>query len=255
MFNHTIHMNDALYYCNNPNIKVGSHKHLPVIVLSYTFATIFVFLPTLLLCCFPIKPFRKALFFCCSTRQHTVAMFMDTFQGYYKDGTEGTCDWSFLAELYPLLRVGIIWSGRHFSNGSSDHGHSQLMCCVIVSTIISIVRPYKKLIHNLVEILLLNTTTMLMWCITESQTIYFFNDITHVILIILLLLVPHLVLTLMIAHRVIQLLLHHLELSYNCRLINKFPWLAAAWKWLTSAVKEQALTATGQSVVTSYGTM
>ena len=40
--------------------------------------------------------------------------------------------------------------------------------------------------------------------------------------------------------------------------INEFPWLAAAWKWLTSAVtddKEQALKATGQSVVTLYGTM
>ena len=260
MLNYTAYTHDALYY--NPNIRVDSHKHLPLVVLSYTFATIFAFIPTILLCCYPMKFFREALFFCCGRRQHAIGMFMDTFQGYYKDGINGTYDWRFLAGLYPLLRVAIIWSGKYtYFYDDDDDRHDQLVYCIIVSSVISIVRPYKKLIHNLVEIVLLNMTTALVWCVTESQSIqrvaYYKDDPIHIITVVLLLLVPHIILTLMIACKVIQLLLHHLELTYNCRFINKFPWLCAAWRWVTTAVigdKEQDLTTTGHSIMI-YGTM
>ena len=35
-------------------------------------------------------------------------MIMDTFQGWYKDGTEGTYDYRPLSALYMLLRVGLV---------------------------------------------------------------------------------------------------------------------------------------------------
>ena len=38
---------------------------------------------------------------------------MDTFQGYYKDETNGICDWRFLAGLYPLLHT-IIKFDIHY---------------------------------------------------------------------------------------------------------------------------------------------
>ena len=33
---------------------------------------------------------------------------MDTFQGWYKDGTEGTRDYRFISGLYFLLRIGLV---------------------------------------------------------------------------------------------------------------------------------------------------
>ena len=35
-------------------------------------------------------------------------MIMDTFQGWYKDGTEGTYDYRPLSALYMLLRMALV---------------------------------------------------------------------------------------------------------------------------------------------------
>ena len=35
-------------------------------------------------------------------------MIMDTFQGWYKDGTEGTYDYRPLSALYMILRIGLV---------------------------------------------------------------------------------------------------------------------------------------------------
>ena len=56
MINSTLNTICNLYY--NPSIKVNSHKHTPFVVLSYTLVTLFVYIPTILLCCYPIKFFR-----------------------------------------------------------------------------------------------------------------------------------------------------------------------------------------------------
>ena len=94
--------------------------------------------------------------------QHTVGMFMDTFQGYYKDGTNGTYDWRYLSELYPLLRIGIVSSIEKMLNRYS-YAHKHISCCFIVTAVTSLVRPYKKLTHNLVEILMTFVIAFMMY--------------------------------------------------------------------------------------------
>ena len=113
IFNSTVHtthdrlfIHDRLYY--NPRIQIYSHQHIPFVVLSYTLTTAFVYIPIILLCCYPTKCFKKILSHCCGRKKVVFVMFMDTFQGYYKDGTSETYDWRSLSGL--LLFTSFIVS-------------------------------------------------------------------------------------------------------------------------------------------------
>ena len=184
-------------------------------------------------------------------------MFMDTFQGYYKDGTNGTYDWRFLAGLYPLLRIGIVSS---FEKMSDQYGQTQqhMTYCFIVIAVMSLVRPYKKLTHNLVEILLLILIAAMVCHVGQTnvsiqRATYIHDNIQHAIMIVLLLLVPHLLLALAIIYKLFHLLKWQLEQSYNCRLMNKIPWLDVVWSKLNRLVtghNEQT-----RAAVVCYGTI
>ena len=122
--------------------------------------------------------------------------------------------------------------------------------CFIVIAVMSLVRPYKKVTHNLVEILLMIVITMV--CCTGQisimqRTAYIHDDTGHAIMIVLLLLIPHLVLAVAIVYKLFHLLKSQLEQSYNCRIMNiKVPWLDVVWIKLSRVVSghnEQTLTA------------
>ena len=197
----------AYYY--NPNVRAGSHNIIPVIALSYTIMAAFVFIPTTLLCCYPLRLFRKVLFVCCGRFQHTINLFMETFQGYYKDGTNGTYDWRFLAGLYPLLRIIIMLSFLHPDSTKNN----STMWCIIVSGMFSLVRPYKKPTHNHVNIVLLTIITFMVWHVTDFWPISlyqntFLDHIGNIIILVLLVLVPHLILASVVIHKALQLLVY-----------------------------------------------
>lgn len=198
-------------YYYNPNVRAGSHNIniIPVIALSYTIMAVFVFIPTTLLCCYPLGLFRKVLFVCCGRFQHAVNIFMETFQGYYKDGTNGTYDWRFLAGLYPLLRIIIMLSFLHPESTKNN----STMWCIIVSGMFSLVRPYKKPTHNCVNIVLRSIITFMVWYVTDFWPISFYqynflDHIGNIIILVLLVLVPHLVLASVVIHKALQLLIN-----------------------------------------------
>ena len=131
---------NAIFY--NPNLDERSYENLPFIVLGFSLLTILVLIPTMILCCYQFT--RKI---CCCEKQHVLSMFMDTFQGHYKDGTNGTYDWRFLAGLYPLLRIFVIYSIHKHSHLSYINS-TQIFCCFAVNVIVAFIRPYKRLSHN-----------------------------------------------------------------------------------------------------------
>ena len=101
MFYYRFH---ALFY--NPIIGVYSYENLPFFAVGFTLSTIFVLLPTIFLCCYQFT--RKIPIRWCCGMQHVIIIFMDAFQGYYKDGTNGTYNLRFLAGLYLILRIIIV---------------------------------------------------------------------------------------------------------------------------------------------------
>lgn len=200
----------AYYY--NPNIRTGSRNIIPIIALSYAIMAVFVFIPTILLCFYPLRLFRKVLFVCCGRFQHTVDLFMEAFQGYFKDGTNGTYDFRFLAGVYPLLRIIIMLSFLHSYHRDNTNNYS-VMWCIVVSSIFSLVGPYKKLIHNRVNIVLLSLITFMMWYVTDFWPISLYqhkllDHIGNIIILVLLVLVPHLVFASVVIHKALQLLVY-----------------------------------------------
>ena len=93
-----------LYY--DANIEFFRGSHVPYDLLSATMALFFVIIPTLILILYPFQCFQKCLSYY-QIRRHFLHTFVDSFQGYYKDGTEpGTYDLRWFSYGL-LLRLGV----------------------------------------------------------------------------------------------------------------------------------------------------
>ena len=89
----------------DPAITFLDSEHIPYAILALFVILIFVVLPPLLLLLYPTRLFRKCLNYCGFQRWDILHFVMDIFQGWYKDGTEGTYDYRSLSSLYMLLRI------------------------------------------------------------------------------------------------------------------------------------------------------
>ena len=252
MLNGTFYSEQLYYY---PIISANSQQHFPFIVLAYSLTTVFVYIPIILLCCYPFKYFKRALFCCCSKRRLVADLFMDTFQGYYKDGTNGTYDWRFLSGLYPLLLAVTLTALNQKYRYHNGHMASYFLTCAIFS----LVRPYKKLVHNLVEILLLHMTVALLHYAKDNASLrranYFSggDDVNVLVSIIVMFIIPHCVLVIVIAYRACMLLQHRFDLLHKCRLRHTCLSLSNMWRRFTIAINGNNNITTDQPFV-SYGT-
>ena len=77
----------------DPTVIPYSHKHMPLLFLSVIILIFIVLPPTILLAVYPTRCFRKVS--TCLKPRWLIAIhiFVDTFQGCYKDGTNGTRDY------------------------------------------------------------------------------------------------------------------------------------------------------------------
>ena len=91
----------------DPTVRFFHSKHIPYIVLSLSILLIFILIPPLLLLFYPTRIFRKCLHYCGFQNWGILHMVMDIFQGWYKNGTEGTSDYRPFSAFYMLLRIGI----------------------------------------------------------------------------------------------------------------------------------------------------
>ena len=82
---------------------ISTWYFIPSVLLTY-------FPVIILLLLYPLKIFRKFLHYCCGGRKyHTIYVFMNTFQGHYKDSTNGTRDYRAVSCLNFLIKFVICW--------------------------------------------------------------------------------------------------------------------------------------------------
>ena len=92
----------ALYYAGD--IEYFGKEHLPYGILAIAVMCFFVILPTVTLTLYPFAFFQKFLNLF-PFRWNILHMFMDSFQGCYKNGTEpGTRDYRWFSAAYLVLR-------------------------------------------------------------------------------------------------------------------------------------------------------
>ena len=95
-----------LYY--DGSVEFLGREHLPYAVLAVFVMLFLVIFPLLLFILYPIKCFQKCLTYF-NLRCHALRVFMDAFQGFYKDGTDGTRDCRYFAVVHPLFKMTLFF--------------------------------------------------------------------------------------------------------------------------------------------------
>ena len=127
----------------------GSDTH-NIFVFTPTFTLLTVFaIPTLLMLVYPTRTFQKCLN-CCGLRCLPLHIFMDAFQGCYKNGTDGTRDYRYFAGLYLLFRFLVV---SDLINIVIYDDKNPFFFVVIFSFSFALCRPYKNNCFNVVDCL------------------------------------------------------------------------------------------------------
>ena len=153
----------GLYLYYDATIEYFGEEHLPYAVLAVTVMLVFILFPLLLLLLYPMRCFQQCLG-CIGVRWHALPIFIDAFQGCYKDGTNGTWDCRYFAAAFLFARI-LLFIIFGLSQTAMFYGAALFVFIVLVMAIV-IVRPYKPRFstYNAVDSVLV--LIMALWCAT-----------------------------------------------------------------------------------------
>ena len=138
-----------LYY--SPEMKLFRGQHVLFGLSSIFVLIVFILLPLFLLILYPFRLFQRLLNWC-GFHSQALHIFMDSFQGSLRDGTEGTTDCRWYSSFYLIGRIAFILlasltSSRYFFPIASK-------VLMIAAVLVSLIRPFKKSRHNTFEVIL-----------------------------------------------------------------------------------------------------
>ena len=158
----------------DPNIAYSSvyrqYYFVPMLLLNL----LFVFLPMLFLLLYPTRVCRRVIHCVCSGwMRSTLFLFMDNFQGCYKNGTAGTYDYRSASCLGFFSRLVVVWlllaSYSRRANVNNSAVTRIALTLMSMSLFYALVRPYKKQYMNIIESLLYATGGYLLILILHHQ--------------------------------------------------------------------------------------
>ena len=137
----------VVYY--DASMKYLSGTHRPFAFLAIFVLSTIVSIPLLILLLYPTRLFQKCLG-CCRVQWHPLHTFVDTFQGYYKNGTNKTHDYRSFSALYLILRILYM---QAFANHTEIHYKwiVTMVCPGIASLLFALLRPYKSNRYNVLD--------------------------------------------------------------------------------------------------------
>ena len=141
-----------------PDVSYFGRYHLPWACLALFFLLTFTLLPMLLLFLYPCSCFQSCLNRT-GLNSEPLRTFMDSFQGHYKDGTEGTYDLRFFSGVYLLVR-GLVYLSVALAYQVSSYGYTTIFL-IGFTAIVALARPFKKFRYNLSDVFFLTIITML----------------------------------------------------------------------------------------------
>ena len=116
-----------------------------------------IVLPTLYILLYPFKWFHELLD-CLHLRKQLLISLGDVFTGPYKNGTENTYDYRFMAGLYLLARIIILILFIYGGYFVFLIPISQTCCSFLLAVMVIIFRPFQRNIHNFTEFLVMFIT-------------------------------------------------------------------------------------------------
>ena len=133
--------------------------HLPVLVISWFISFFMNILPPLLLVLYPSRVFRLCLSKC---RLNFVSMtiFTDKLLHCYRNSLDGGWDMRSFSGFYFLLRL-IFHIFLTMLDKFCTKSQSSGITLIITALIVSVIRPYQRMSMNNVDVLLLDSLSML----------------------------------------------------------------------------------------------
>ena len=137
----------------DPSVILFSHEHILYLMIAMVPCIFLVFIPTLLLCVYPTRIYRRLSQFISTRKQLAITAFAEALHNCFKDGLNGTRDFRALAGLiiliYPVafLLSYIAWKTVASATGLTRHIIEGYMAFA-VSLVVSYVRPCKSTLAN-----------------------------------------------------------------------------------------------------------
>lgn len=147
--------NYVLYY-DGSVIAFGRH-HWPYAILALVMLTLFTITPTVILFVYYSKPLRRILYKY-GFYSKVLNTFVDIYQAGYKDGTGGGRDCRFFAALYFIFRV-LFTLFMAMVDINIMFAFMSILVSIAILNLFLIFRPYKKMVHNILDGLFFSYTT------------------------------------------------------------------------------------------------
>ena len=197
---HSQNGNVAVLYIE-PDVKLIDCYKQPYFIAYILLFLSLVIVPMFLLCLYPTKCCKIACRRICSARQrNAVFLFMDAFQGHYKDGTCGTYDYRSASCIGFVIRFIVCTSFTGVSARRFLLISRVLPIFLAISLFYSYVQPCKKHHINLIESLLYITATLVLFYTSYHNSYAKY----HILLVIILM--PSVVFICAIAYKLLGVL-------------------------------------------------
>ena len=177
----------------DPNIRFFHSEHIPYAMVALL-TLIFIILLPLLLLLYPTSIFKKCLTCLGFRRWNILHHIMDIFQGWYKDGTEGTRDYRSLSALYLLFRVALSCElVFHVLKENYDHGGFPYQWVILgilnifLGMMYFILQPYKQNWMSRFDGWILTLIgSLLLLEVTNNKSVYILGGVAGITIIALL---------------------------------------------------------------------
>ena len=121
-------------------IEFFGWEHLPYAILALVVLLVFVLLPLLLLLLYPMRCFQGR----CGVRWLALHIFMDAFQGCYKDGTNGTRDCRCFSALHLIFRIALLTT--HAITRTKFSVALMLIILIVFAMLNAVIQPFTILL-------------------------------------------------------------------------------------------------------------
>ena len=149
------------YLYSNADIAYFKDKHLPYALAAIVIFFVFITLPVVLLLLYPMRWFQQCLTHL-RLNHELLRTFMDSFQGCYKDGTNGTRDCRYFAAVFLLVRI-ILFIAYTLTLTALFYSVATTILIVLAVLIVT-VQPYKRryAMYNKLDAIM--ALLQAMWC-------------------------------------------------------------------------------------------
>ena len=190
----------------DPMITYFGWDYLPYALTAFFLIFVLIVIPLLLLFLYPLRSFQTFLNNC-QWQCTTLHIFADSFQGCYKDGTNGTRDYRWFAGLHLVLRfiLVILYDVAYYQRITIN---LMTMTTTFYMLLLAVCQPYKKYLHFKLDMLLL--FGLLFWSVSLVHDIGTsdFGSIFHLSVLVLATAIPFLYFIGLLLYWVVQKIPH-----------------------------------------------